>query len=157
MTMPCPRRAECGVPFSAPEEDRWTDDGTCSFCGSMNNDAFMAALRDGTAKLGATDKNYKVYVDLPETKPDELRVVGGYSNPSMEAVERMRKDPTWTEVRPGHWEQRGPRGPVRHMKFYFQHLTEAQMREFVELHNQKKLRFDGERGFYVYPFFMRRA
>jgi hypothetical protein len=39
------------------------------------------------------------------------------------------------------------------VKFYFQHLDEDQMKRFVDLYNQKKLKFyDG--GLYVSPFFM---
>ncbi len=39
-------------------------------------------------------------------------------------------------------------------KFYFQHFTEDQKREFVELLNAKKIVFDHPGHFYVLPYFM---
>lgn len=39
-------------------------------------------------------------------------------------------------------------------KFYFYHLSEDQMKEFVDLYNQNKLNF-GEFHFAVFPFFMK--
>jgi hypothetical protein len=43
-------------------------------------------------------------------------------------------------------------------KFYFMHLSEEQMRRFVDLYNEKpsKIDVDDGRGFYVMPFFMQR-
>jgi hypothetical protein len=41
-------------------------------------------------------------------------------------------------------------------KFYFQHLTENQMRRFVDIFNERKIKFEDDLGFYVYPFFMSR-
>lgn len=105
--LPCPRRAESVSHLSPPEADGWRPDGTCSYCGSMNPDDFMSAVKAG-AVLGATDKNYKVYVDAPTA---------------------------------GSW------------KFYFQHLSVDQQKEFVGLMNAKALKFSSERGFYVLPFF----
>ncbi len=70
----CPRRAEDGTddpnsPFrgAGPNQDKWLRGGmgtqrrSCSYCGSMPGDEFMAAVRDGT-KIGPTDKSYKAYV-----------------------------------------------------------------------------------------------
>jgi hypothetical protein len=37
-------------------------------------------------------------------------------------------------------------------KFYYFHLSETQMRRFVDLYNEKKLVMD--EAFYVWPFFM---
>lgn len=39
-------------------------------------------------------------------------------------------------------------------KFYFQHLSEEQMRQFVDLFNQKKLKYTEHGQLYVSPFFM---
>lgn len=64
----CPRSEENGggpnSPFKPPfnGEAHWRDDGTCSFCGSMNPDAFMSRLEAGDVTLEPTDKDYKVYV-----------------------------------------------------------------------------------------------
>lgn len=42
-------------------------------------------------------------------------------------------------------------------KFYFQHLSQEQMRRFVDLYNEKRIKFQGDFGFYVLPYFMRLA
>lgn len=105
--LPCPRRAESFTHLTPPESDVWRPDGTCSYCGSMNPDAFMSAVKSG-AVLGTTDKAYKVYVDSPTLGSG---------------------------------------------KFYFQHLSVEQRKEFVGLMNAKALKFAGDRGFYVVPFF----
>jgi len=63
----CPRAAEDGVtrdgPFKFGPECNWQDD-RCSYCGSISSASFIKAMEDG-CKLTPTDKNYKVYVDLP--------------------------------------------------------------------------------------------
>lgn len=61
----CPRRDD--APFnpstnkSDETPDTWRSDEICSYCGSMSQAAFFAAIENG-AELGPTDKNYKVYV-----------------------------------------------------------------------------------------------
>lgn len=60
----CPRRVEVSPVFILPEHDTWVD-GRCSYCGSMNPDAFMSGIADGTIELSPTTKNYKVYVKGP--------------------------------------------------------------------------------------------
>ena len=75
MAHTCPRRIEDGT--AAPSalrgsgEDRDTyipghgligQASGCSYCGSMDPEDFMAAVRNG-AEVGPTDKSYKVYVD----------------------------------------------------------------------------------------------
>lgn len=39
-------------------------------------------------------------------------------------------------------------------KFYFQHLSEDQKKRFIELLNEKKIKFDYPGYFYVKPFFI---
>lgn len=46
-----------------PGPDSYRADGTCSYCGSMSGDVFMARLEAGTISVTPTDKSYKVYVD----------------------------------------------------------------------------------------------
>lgn len=46
-----------------------------------------------------------------------------------------------------------PEGRSQETKFYFQHLSADQRREFVDLYNAKAIRFSGG-GFYRLPFFM---
>lgn len=42
-----------------------------------------------------------------------------------------------------------------HAKFYFQHLSEPQMREFIALLNLNRMKVGHPGHFYVLPFFMR--
>lgn len=117
----CPRRFESfGVWDSKVDQDYYRKDKTCSFCGSLEPNFFMQAVRDGCL-LEPTDKNYKVYIQLPDRD---------------------------------------------FAKFYFQHLSEDQKREFVDLYNKIKMKIWGidgngnthDRGrFYVLPFFMKRV
>ena len=58
----CPRRAENPGHQSLSDHDTWREDNTCSYCGSLNPDVFMARLEAGDVELIPTDKNYKVYV-----------------------------------------------------------------------------------------------
>lgn len=61
----CPRRIhELGPWMNAEGLDDWRGDGserTCSFCGSLHPDEFMAAVERGE-ELIPTDKNYKAYI-----------------------------------------------------------------------------------------------
>lgn len=62
MSHKCPRRDENSGPFNGNDEDAPdTYRPNCSYCGSMSQTTFFAAI-DGGAELGPTDKNYKVYV-----------------------------------------------------------------------------------------------
>lgn len=60
---PCPRqRNEATLEVQLDHKSHWRADGTCSYCGSMNNDEFMRRLELGDVEVGPTDKAYKVYV-----------------------------------------------------------------------------------------------
>jgi hypothetical protein len=71
---PCPRSpageyAAAGIEYDGPftdmmsgKDSHWRKDGTCSYCGSLNNDYFMERLEKGDVECGPTDKSYKVYV-----------------------------------------------------------------------------------------------
>jgi hypothetical protein len=54
--MNCPRNDDVTA-----EHSYWRGDRTCSFCGSMHPDDFMAAIKGGN-QIVPTDKNYKAYV-----------------------------------------------------------------------------------------------
>ncbi len=41
------------------------------------------------------------------------------------------------------------------IKFYFNHLSEEQMKQFVDLYNYKMIKYQGDSGFYTLPYFMR--
>lgn len=132
---PCPRMAESPMMADFRFVNR-PDDGTCWFCGSLLGDAFMARLEAGDVQLGATDKNYKVYVHNAGGEPfrQSYRTDGGRT-----ADQRL-----WT------WTTR----EVEQTKFYFQHLSEEQRRRFVELLNTGKVRMYGGYGFRPLPFFV---
>lgn len=42
-------------------------------------------------------------------------------------------------------------------KFYFEHMSDAQRRRFIELYNERKLRFYQAQPFYVLPYFMQQV
>lgn len=70
----CPRAAEDGATLSQLKppfngEMVWREDRTCSYCGSLDPDVFMARLEAGDVELGPTDKSYKVYIRDLEGKP----------------------------------------------------------------------------------------
>jgi len=124
-----------------PNEDRWVSDRGrdrgyrhCTYCGSLEPSEFLAAVLAG-AEVGPTDKGYKVYIDLPEPAPDELRVVSAITwDPGPERV----KAEGWLKVdRKGRallkrdgWGDSGylfyrltARGRIHHDKFYLQHIA----------------------------------
>lgn len=47
--------------------------------------------------------------------------------------------------------------PLKAIKFYFQHLSEDQRQEFVDICNAKKMTIGYPGHFYVLPFFMTRV
>lgn len=118
------------------------EDGCCDYCGSLNPDVFMARVEAGTVTLGTTDKSYKVYVN--NAGGEDFKQT--YRNCPRDSKCTGPDDCT-------HWTTR----PMSSHKFYFQHLGHEQQARFVELYNDRKLRFEGGFGFYVLPFFMRRA
>ena len=59
----CPRMAEAPRSFRVHDRKFYVlSNGKCGYCNSLMQDEFMALLEAGTIQLGATDKNYKVYV-----------------------------------------------------------------------------------------------
>lgn len=143
--------------------DRRDGHRACSYCGSLSPDELFAAIEAG-CELGPTDKSYKVYVDLPEPNPDQMRVVSAAtSKPDhgnwVQASEENRaviEASGWT-YREGEWIQFGAKGPTINAKFYFQHLSEDECMRFVDLFNAKKIKIGSPGHFYVFPFFMKRA
>lgn len=145
---PCPRMIEDGrltprvVLTNKPEDDR------CDYCGSIDGDHFMARLEAGDVTLDPTDKNYKVYVKgdpgtakfrmayRTDKRLDQLKPGDVVPDPNDQSL--------WT------WAVRED----QEGKFYFQHLTEAQMKRFVELLNEGKLRLGYPGRFYCRPFFI---
>jgi len=161
----CPRRFDLGA-YNAgiTGHDALRGDGTCSYCGSISEEAFLVACDRGD-QLGPTDKNYKVYVDLPEGEPDRLRVVSHASfKPStggdlyargadLSEEKRTILQREGIAFREDDYYQFSPRGSIKHAKFYFQHLTQAGCEKFIELLNTKRLNIGYPGRFYVLPFF----
>jgi len=74
-TQTCPRRMSDFGPWERTEGiDNWTGRGlisqdgeaSCSFCGSLHPDTFMAWV-EGGGEVGPTDKRYKAYIKSPTT------------------------------------------------------------------------------------------
>jgi len=101
----------------------------------------MARLEAGTVKLCGTDKSYKVYVendsgaDFKQTYRTDDKPYQGHDNPTHDWVTR----------------------PMQQHKFYFQHLSVEQRKRFIELWNEKKIKFVEHGEFYVMPFFATRG
>jgi hypothetical protein len=157
---PCPRMVEATLPSQLSHVTHWRENGTCSYCGSISPEMLFAAIEAGTAVLGATDKNYKLYVDLPNPKEGQPRISASTNEKTAPGPEWLPADAeakakwglsdgtTFYVVRPD--------GPMWHAKFYFQHLSDDQKQRFVDLHNARRLKFHAGDGFYVLPFFMKR-
>ena len=143
MNTNCPR-----CPDSPFEFANKPDDGTCDQCGSLLPDEFMARLEAGDVTLDPTDKNYKVYVHNAGGKPFQQshRPLPKPQQPG-EIVRDPMDQSLWT------WETQ----EVSQCKFYFQHLSEDQMKRFVELLNENKLRLNYPGYFYRRPFFVMSA
>lgn len=136
--MKCPRRSEVArLGYTLPYEDTWQAD-SCSYCGSLHPDIFMSRLKASDVILVPTDKNYKAY----------LRNDGGEP-----FLQRYRTDnlPFEGLDSPNHtWVTRS----MEETKFYFQHLSEEQHIEFVQLMNAGTIKFAIPGHFYVLPFFI---
>lgn len=138
--MTCPRAIEDGRgDMPVPEYATKKTDGVCWYCGSWSADDLMARLETGTVQIVPTDKNYKIY----------LRNDGGAA-----FVRSLRDCPRGSKCSgPNeceHWVTR----EVEQPKFYFQHLSHDQKLRFIELLNEKRVKFVGNEGFYVRPFFI---
>lgn len=139
--MSCPRRSESFHQHSDPEKDNF-ECGHCSYCGSLDPEVFLARLEAGDIELVPTDKSYKVYV----------KNVGG-----ARFTQRFRNCPMSSGCKDPdectHWAIR----EIGETKFYFQHLTKAQMDRFIELYNENKVKLGYPGHFYVLPFFTARS
>jgi hypothetical protein len=57
------RRRDDGTQLKGYKDDLdwWRNDGTCSYCGSLNPDRAMQLIEAGS-QVCPTDKNYKIYL-----------------------------------------------------------------------------------------------
>lgn len=125
----CPRRDESPNPDAYGDgtatPDRWDrrhgrkGPRSCSYCGSMHQDDFIAVARDGGGELGPTDKSCKVYVEIETVLYTPTSTT--YANGKQGKVTKYPKRPAT-------------------LKFYFQHLSVDQRREFVDLYNSRPKR-----------------
>lgn len=155
-----------------PKEDHWSEDGTCSYCGSLHPETFLKRIEAGEFQLGPTDKNYKVYVDVIAGE-DVLRQVT-VGKDSWAEYQKSDDDPTKRAfgMRDYVKVEQHPTRPndlivtevmKTHNKFYFHHFLNddgTQNKEmcvkFIELYNDKKMKIGDPGHFYVSPFFMSR-
>ena len=152
MTHRCPRRDEMSSVFKLPSgEDTYRADNTCSYCGSLNPDEFMARVEAGDVELGPTDKDYKVYVANRGGKAFSQT----YRDCPLAKVEIVNGQRVTTECAGPdtctHWVTR----EIDQTKFYWYHLSEDQMRRFVDLMNQKNINIGCPGHFYTMPYFIK--
>lgn len=160
MTMlPCPRRAEHMGYMSKGAVDEWRDRSgypVCSWCGSLHPDALFKAIEDG-CECGPTDKNYKLYVHLPNPNVGKIEICGSDSGPAFDAQGKPTRDDLTAEERVDGRYRRDISAhapPTLQMKFYFQHLSDDERKKFVELLNAKKVKLGYPGRFYAMPYFM---
>lgn len=173
----CPRRMGEFGPWPRTEgSDTWESGHgvsgqdrvglSCSFCGSLHPDAFMAKVREGWI-VEPTDKNYKAYLWKPYTDEEiaarkqqwlatdgiaqALRRVGGQDGKTPEQIEADVEREWADRVAPL------TRSSSTGGKFYYQHLSSEQRDEFIELYNSRAMRLSHPGYFYRLPFFCTRA
>jgi hypothetical protein len=155
----CGRRGESVAAMRLEGKDFWLGrDGhkACSYCGSLSPDELFAAIEAGH-KIGPTDKNYKIYVDLPNPHSGKTVEVGSESGPTHDRNgKRTRDDLTDEETRAGRYERKimGTASATVHAKFYFQHFSVEQQQRFIDLLNARKINIGMPGHFYVRPFFI---
>lgn len=131
----CPRRMREMGPWPREEGlDSWSEDPRregeitpfCSFCGSLHPGKFLELVASGWV-TEPTDKTYKAYLCQAPVPQNRTAAPG---QPLSVSGSRARS------------------------KFYFQHLSDAQQEQFVDLYNKGMMRFAEPGHFYVLPFFM---
>ncbi len=126
----CPRRDEMfqagGDPTETPDEWRIREGLLrCNYCGSLHPDTFIEKLRSGWV-VGPTDKSYKAYAG-PEREKHSEEYDGHLGD-----MPAMKQE----------------------AKFYFQHLSEVQCHDFIDLLNAKAMKIGYPGHFYTRPFFI---
>lgn len=171
----CPRRMQEIGPWEYSEGlDGFSEDRTCTFCGSLDPGYFMDLIESGAA-YDPTDKNYKIYLTaVPNPIAGKMSWTGGGCNTPIpeddpnckwtedltdEEIEICRRDGAMVErfYRRGgdpkprtRWERFGIAPATIQRKFYYQHLSVEQQKRFIELMNEGKLRLT------TMPFFAAR-
>lgn len=175
----CPRRMADLGPWQREEGlDEWRADRgvigqgkvglSCSFCGSLHPDRFMELVREGWI-VGPTDKSYKAYLGKPRTDEDiaarkaqflaashgiarAIRDLGAKDGKTPEQIDADLEE---------HWTTRElpmiADGCGQEAKFSYQHLSDEQRIEFVEMVNAGTMKIGYPGHFYRLPFFCRPA
>ena len=100
----------------------------CSYCGSLHPDIFMDLIQQDYYII-PTDKDYKAYL----AKPPAFNNAPTTSDPN--------------EITHGD----------TIAKFYLMHLSKAQRIQFIELVNEKQVKFGFPGYFYITPYFTTRG
>ena len=129
----------------------------CSYCGSLHPDDFMSAVKCGN-RLTPTDKNYKAYIQIKNPVAGNECVISTSSGPVMNLYTKEFNipDPTADEIAANRYERKtmGVEPEFTRVKFYYSHLTEEQMIDFIDYYSNNKMNVSND--FYVLPFFMGR-
>lgn len=154
----CPRQAESFK--DGTKEAIWSKEGgylSCSWCGSIHPDVLFDAIEKGF-EVEPTDKNYKLYVLLPNPEEGKLVEMGSRSGPTVDprTGEWGIDNPTDDEIISGRYDRpiMGVAEATKRAKFYFQHFDVDEKKRFVELLNQKKMKVGFPGHFYQLPFFI---
>lgn len=173
-TQNCPRRMSIWGPWERKEGlDSWAGRGgitsqqeiglTCSFCGSLHPDRFMDLIRQHWVVV-PTDKNYKAYLGRPLTAGEKaqrkrqwMEAEHGIAKAIRDLGAREGKTPEQITADLEH-EWPASEGPLmashgQEAKFYYQHLSEAQRRDFISLYNAGEMTVGYPGHFYRLPFF----
>lgn len=140
----CPRTVEGPFRYN-DKKSYWRKDGTCSYCGSINTKTLFDLIKNGTY-IEPTDKNYKIYIN---TKGSVKSKIVSWTNA------KDRPDKKWKRkyIFFGAWVVR-EKEVIKRSKFYFQHFSEGDKETFVDMLNNKQIKFEYPGYFYVLPFFI---
>lgn len=167
----CPRRLNDWGQWERTENlDRWETGGhglvdqaqagrSCSFCGSLHPDDFMRHVADGWI-VSPTDKAYKAYLIKPYTAEEiaARREQWMQSDSIARAIRELgeRDGKTAEQITAdldAEWNRNAEYQQGKTVaKFYFQHLSDEQCTEFINMHNSGRMKVQGG-GFYVLPYF----
>lgn len=148
----CHPSAVTGGPFKFAEP-HWMEGDVCSHCGGVRPSIILKAIAAG-AEVIPTDKAYKIYVELPEAKPEEIIIVGtanfkpDHGDYVQATPDIIAKYGAGRQLTPEHYVQLRPRGPFNRVKCYTNHFSEAQALEFVRLVETGKMKIGHPGQFY---------
>lgn len=165
----CPRQEqEAVLEVQRQHRTHVRHDGTCSYCGSLTEEVFMAAVMSG-CQMTPTDKNYKVYIEIPNPRAGRRRIsgMGGKSvSGNWEKAElkhcTLARESGWSVESVRRVVERGESVLVdiepatKTAKFYFQHLSRDGRSQFIKAISSEVANVGNPGHFYVVPFFAQR-